>query len=67
MVKPEHTGMGLAAITAASNMGIAIGPAGFGSLLDMTSGSFTTGYLILSVFSLVSTFVLLGIKTKKAN
>ena len=65
VVKPEHTGMGLAAITAASNLGIAIGPAGFGSLLDITSGNFTTGFQILSMFSIASIFVLFGIKIKK--
>lgn len=62
VVKPEHTGMGLAVLTAASNLGISIGPVGFGSLLDITAGNFTTGFQVLSVFSLVGIFVLLGIK-----
>lgn len=67
VVKAEHTGMGLATITAASNLGIALGPAGFGSLLDITSGNFTTGFRVLSAFSLVCILILFGIKTKKAK
>jgi len=63
VVKPEHTGMGLAVLTAASNLGIAIGPVGFGSLLDMTSGNFTIGFQVLSIFSVVGILVLFGIKS----
>lgn len=64
VVKPEHTGMGLAVITAASNLGITIGPAGFGSLLDLSSGNFTLGFQVLSAFSILAIFVLFGIKQK---
>lgn len=64
VVKPEHTGMGLAVLTAASNLGIAIGPVGFGSLLDMTSGNFTIGFQVLSIFSVVGILVLFGIKSR---
>ena len=63
VVKPEQTSMGLAAITAASNLGIAVGPLGLGSLLDMTANNFTTGFIALSGFSLVGIVVLFGIKT----
>lgn len=67
VVKAEHTGMGLATITAASNLGIALGPAGFGSILDMTSKNFTAGFRILSIFSLACIFILFWIKTKKSK
>lgn len=67
VVKAEHTGMGLATITAASNLGIALGPAGFGWILDKTSENFTIGFRVLSIFSLVCIFVLYGIKTNKTN
>ena len=56
--------MGLAVLTAAANLGIALGPAGFGSLLDITSGNFTAGFQVLSVFSILGIFILFGIKTK---
>lgn len=65
VVKPEHTGMGLALLTAASNLGIAIGPVGFGSILDITSGNFTTGFQVLALFSVLGIFVLFGIKAKQ--
>lgn len=39
VVSPDRVGMGLAILTATSNLGITIGPAGFGSLLDIRSGN----------------------------
>ncbi len=66
VVKREHTGMGLAVLTAASNLGITIGPVGFGSILDATSGNFTTGFQVLSLFSVLGIFVIFGIKQKKS-
>ena len=54
LIKPEHTSFGLALLTTSSNLGIAIGPMGFGSLLDATSGNFMVGFRVLSVFSIVS-------------
>lgn len=65
LVKPEQTSIGLATLTAASNLGIAIGPVGFGSLLDLTSGNFITGFISLALFSLICLLVLLGIKQNK--
>lgn len=65
VVKPEHTGMGLAFITAASNLGIAIGAAGFGLILDISSQSFSTGFQVLSILSIMGIFILLGIKAKR--
>lgn len=67
VVKAEHTGMGLATITAASNLGIALGPAGFGWILDKTSENFTTGFRSLSMFSLACIFIVYGIKRKKSR
>lgn len=61
---PENMNMGMAAITAASNLGITIGPLGFGTLLDTTSTNFTLGFIILGVFSLIGAFAALRIKTK---
>lgn len=66
VVKPENIGIGLAVITASSNLGIAIGPAGFGSILDITSGNFTTSFQILSLFSILGIFASFGIKTKRS-
>lgn len=63
VVKPEHTGIGLAVITAASNLGIAVGPLGFGSILDMTSGNFTLAFQVLSAFSLLGILISFGIRT----
>ncbi len=65
VVKPESMGMGLALITAASNLGIAIGAAGFGFILDITSQSFAIGFQILAVFSVLAIIILFTIKTKK--
>lgn len=62
VVKAEHTGMGLATITAASNLGIALGPAGFGSILDMTSKNFIIGFRVLAAFSVVCILIVFGIK-----
>ena len=67
VVKPEHTGIGLAVITASSNLGITIGPTGFGWLLDITSGNFAIGFQVLSVFSILGIFMLFAIKTKGHN
>lgn len=66
VVKPENTAMGLAFITAASNLGIAIGAAGFGTILDITSGSFSIGFQVLAILSIVGIFILFGIK-RRAN
>lgn len=65
VVKPEQTSMGLAVITAFSNIGITIGPLGLGSILDITSGNFVMGFIALSALSLISVFALFGIRTKK--
>ncbi len=67
VVKPENMGMGLALITAASNLGIAIGAAGFGLILDITSQSFAVGFQILAAFSVIAIFILFAIKTKLAR
>ena len=40
VVKPHEMGMGLGILTAASNLGIAIGPSAFGFLLDKTGSNF---------------------------
>ncbi len=66
VVKPEHTGMGLALLTSASNLGITIAPVGFGSILDITSGNFTAGFQALSIFSVIGIFILFGVKQKKS-
>ena len=65
VVKPEHTSMGLAVITASSNIGITIGPLILGSVLDITSGNFVTGFIVISTLSLISIFALFGIRIKK--
>lgn len=65
VVKPEHTGIGLAVITASSSLGITIGPAGFGTILDLTLGNFTIGFLGLAILSIVGIVMLLGIKVRQ--
>lgn len=65
VIESEQTGVGLALLTAGSNLGIAIGPAGFGTLLDITSGNFVVVFTALSMFSLISIFVIFGIRTKQ--
>lgn len=64
VVTPEQTSMGLAVITAASNLGITLGPAGFGSLLDLTSGNFVIGFIILFILSLLSIISLFGMRNR---
>lgn len=67
VVKPKQASMGLAVITAAANLGITLGPLGLGSLLDMTSGNFSAGFSLLSVFSLISVVVTLRIQIKAVS
>ncbi len=40
LIQPRQMVMGLGILTAASNLGIAIGPSAFGLLLDKTGGGF---------------------------
>lgn len=49
VIQPHQMGMGLGIITAASNLGIAIGPSAFGLLLDKTEGNFNLGFIILAL------------------
>lgn len=67
VVGPKQISMGLAVITAASNLGITVGPAGFGSLLDKTSGNFIIGFVVLFILSLISIVTLFGIKTRNVS
>ena len=60
-------GMALGILTAASNLGIAIGPWAFGLLLDKTGGNFSLGFTILAVISLVIILALNGLKQKQAK
>lgn len=52
IVEPYQMGMGLAVITAASNIGIALGPSAFGFLLDKTGDNFSLGFMISAIVSL---------------
>lgn len=52
-VKPRQMAMGLGILTAASNLGIALGPSAFGLMLDKTGGNFNFGFVILASISLV--------------
>ncbi|MGI6227789.1 MAG: CynX/NimT family MFS transporter, partial [Peptococcales bacterium] len=45
LVKPQQVGMGLGILTAAGNIGITLGPSAFGSILDMTAGNFSIGFM----------------------
>lgn len=64
VIEPHQMGMGLGIITTASNLGIAIGPSAFGSLLDKTEGSFNLGFIILALVSLGIILALGGLKTQ---
>ena len=58
IVKPHQMGMGLGVLTMSSNLGIAIGPASLGFLLDKTGGNFNLGFIFLSLVSLIIIFIL---------
>ncbi len=62
LIKPRQMAMGLGILTAASNLGIAIGPSAFGFLLDKTGGNFNLGFIILAFISLVIILALSGLK-----
>ncbi len=65
IVEPYHVGMGLGILTIASNVGTTIGPATFGWILDITSGKFFVGFVLLGFMSIVNIFALFGLKTKE--
>ncbi len=64
MVEPYQMGMALAIITAASNVGIALGPLAFGFLLDKTGGNFSLGFMILALVA-IGMVLILGILKRK--
>ncbi|NLM04152.1 MAG: MFS transporter [Clostridiales bacterium] len=67
MVEPHQIGMGLGMLTSASNLGIAIGPSGFGLLLDMTKGNFHIGFMILTLVSIAIICILSVLKIQANN
>lgn len=67
LIQPRQMVMGLGILTAASNLGIAIGPSAFGLLLDKTGGDFNLGFIILASISLVIILALSGLKQAKVN
>lgn len=66
-IKPRQMVMGLGILTAASNLGIALGPSAFGLLLDKTGGNFNLGFIILALISLVIILALSGLKQAKVS
>ncbi|HZK18777.1 MAG TPA: MFS transporter [Clostridia bacterium] len=62
LVEPHQVGMGMGVLTAASNLGITVGPAAFGFILDKTAGSFVTGFTVLAIVSVGVVLSLWGIK-----
>lgn len=67
LIQPRQMAMGLGILTAASNLGIAIGPSAFGFLLDKMGGNFNLGFIILALISLVIILALSGLKKTKIN
>ncbi|MFA5555454.1 MAG: MFS transporter [Phycisphaerae bacterium] len=67
LIQPRQMVMGLGILTAASNLGIAIGPSAFGLLLDKTGGNFNLGFIILALISLIIILALSGLKQTKIN
>lgn len=65
IVRPEQMAIGLGVLTIASNLGTLIGPAAFGSLLDLTEKNFTIGFLTLSLLSFITIFISLKIKPRQ--
>lgn len=65
VVEPEWTGMGLGMLTSASNLGIAVGPSGFGFLLDNTKGNFSLGFIVLALMSFL--MITIGTRLKLKN
>jgi MFS family permease len=66
VVLPPQVGFGLAVLTAAANVGLTVGPAAFGWLLDVTKRNFAVGFMALAVVSLVITLLTAGLKTKRS-
>lgn len=62
MVRPHQVGAGLGVLTVASNLGITIGPAAFGLLLDITKGNFFTGFIALAFVSAGIIIIKLGLR-----
>lgn len=67
LIQTRQMGMGLGILTAAANIGIAIGPSAFGLLLDKTGGNFSLGFTVLALISLVIILALSGLKQKQAK
>lgn len=67
LIQPRQMAMGLGILTAASNLGIAVGPSAFGLLLDKTGGNFNLGFLILAIISLVIILALSGLRQTKVS
>lgn len=67
VIQPLQMGMGLGIITAAANVGIALGPSAFGFLLDKTGDNFNLGFIILSLVSIGIILALAGLKRKTAG
>lgn len=67
MVEPYQMGMALAIITAASNVGIALGPLAFGFLLDKTGGNFSLGFMILALVAIGMVLILGILKSKMVD
>lgn len=59
-VEEHQMGMGLGVLTAASNLGITIGPSAFGSLIDKTGGNFYFGFIVLALVSMGIILALAG-------
>ncbi len=67
LIQPRQMAMGLGILTAASNLGIAVGPSAFGLLLDKTGGNFNLGFIILAIISLVIILALSGLRQTKVS
>lgn len=66
VVAAEQVGLGLGILTAAANLGLTIGPAAFGMLLDVTAGNFDLGLIALALVSLIILALVGGLKAKTA-
>ena len=67
VIKPHQMGMGLGILTAAANIGIALGPSAFGFLLDKTGDNFNLGFIILALISIGIIFALGGLRRRIAH
>lgn len=65
IIRPDETEIAYIILALTANLGIAIGPAGFGSILDLTNENYFLGFVLLSMLSLLCALLVWGIRPKR--